>query len=180
MFSLIYQFDLTVWQAMFSFQNALVVLFFRYITFLGDKRLLIPLSIVVFMYFVWHAKKRHAAVFAFGLIGLQIVTQGLKLMIQRPRPLFALVSDTTFSFPSGHTSASVFFYGFLVYYIRRKLPAESPWRTPLVCVFAVLPLLIGVSRIYLGIHYISDVLAGALIGGIFLYFAVRALSTVQK
>lgn len=89
----------------------------------------------------------------------------VKVLVARPRPdqAFQLVHETSFSFPSGHTMAAVVIYGLLAYFIARTVVASRRWLVfGLWLGFAAG---VAVSRIYLGIHYPSDTLASACLGG---------------
>jgi len=89
----------------------------------------------------------------------------LKNVFERPRPLGeALTMATGFSFPSGHAMLSTAYYGFLVLLLVNLYP--SKWNRIVLLAFMVLLLLIGFSRIYLNVHYTSDVLAGYLLGAL--------------
>ncbi|HAH93738.1 MAG TPA: hypothetical protein DCM01_07835 [Dielma fastidiosa] len=85
----------------------------------------------------------------------------LKQLFIRPRPIgYRLIEIDGYSFPSGHSMAAMAFYGYLIYLIWHKL--EVKWQKYLfTCLLSLLILLIMLSRIYLGVHYASDVLAGA-------------------
>ena len=91
------------------------------------------------------------------------LNQLLKHIVQRPRPNeFRLIDESGYSFPSGHSMVSAAFYGFLIYLIFKNIKNKYIKYT-LIITLSVLILLIGISRIYLGVHYTSDVLAGFLI-----------------
>ena len=85
----------------------------------------------------------------------------LKHLFIRPRPSgYRLIEISGYSFPSGHSMASMAFYGFLIYLVWHK--AEIKWQRNLLCgLLSLIIILIMISRIYLGVHYASDVLAGA-------------------
>lgn len=87
----------------------------------------------------------------------------LKIIVQRPRPNeFRLIDESGYSFPSGHSMVSMAFYGFIMYLIYKKV--ENKYlRWGLIAFLGILIISIGISRIYLGVHYTSDVLAGFLI-----------------
>ena len=96
-----------------------------------------------------------------GIIGA--LNQILKRIVQRPRPTeLRLANASGYSFPSGHSMASTAFYGFLIYLIYKKVKNKKI-RNIAIAFLSILILLIGISRIYLGVHYTSDVLAGFLI-----------------
>lgn len=84
----------------------------------------------------------------------------LKNIVQRPRPNeFRLIDETGYSFPSGHSMVSMAFYGFLIYLIYKFVKSKR-LKWVLIIILSALIITIGISRIYLGVHYTSDVLAG--------------------
>ncbi len=89
----------------------------------------------------------------------------LKLLFERARPVTEYAMNMkihTFSFPSGHSSGSTIAYGLLAYFALMKLPA--PWNIVVGLMLAVVPIFVGLSRIYLGAHFPSDVVAGWILG----------------
>lgn len=113
---------------------------------------------------------------ATNLVLVVILNTLLKNIVQRPRPEgFRLISEVGYSFPSGHSMVAVAFYGFLAWLIWKYM------RDPLVrwfytIVFGLLILAIGASRIYLGVHYASDVIAGFLVAFAWLVFFTKVLA----
>ena len=92
-----------------------------------------------------------------------LLNQILKRIVQRPRPTeFRIIDESGYSFPSGHSMVSAAFYGFLIYLIYKNIKNKY-LKCGLIAVLTLLIILIGISRIYLGVHYTSDVLAGFLI-----------------
>ena len=96
-----------------------------------------------------------------------------KLMFHRPRPDGSLIDPAGFSFPSGHASISIAFYGFVIYLAMRFVRL---WRTRLnlLILGVLMAFLIGFSRLYLGVHYLSDVVAGYLVGAMGLILGISA------
>ena len=92
-----------------------------------------------------------------------LLNQMLKYIVQRPRPTeFRIIEESGYSFPSGHSMVSAAFYGFIIYLIYKNIKNKYiKWS--LMSILSILIILIGTSRIYLGVHYTSDVLAGFLI-----------------
>ncbi|HEY4497400.1 MAG TPA: phosphatase PAP2 family protein [Candidatus Paceibacterota bacterium] len=97
--------------------------------------------------------------------GAELITLVLKNMIMRPRPEMASVVEKSFAFPSGHATLAVALYGFIAYILFRMCRTrKEKIIVSVISMFIVL--LIGFSRLYLGVHYVSDVLAGYLVGAI--------------
>jgi len=118
---------------------------------------------------------------AFSVLKAFVLNVALKHVFQRARPMFEdpLVSLATYSFPSGHTAAATVFYGLLACYLVRRV---RTWRArALVLLGAVLMvMLVALSRMYLGVHYLSDVLAAAAEGAAWLAICITAVSTLHR
>ena len=132
--------------------------FMRFVTFFASPICLIGFLILGLLFL---KKKGIFLVISMGIN--QIINEGLKYLIKRPRPSFPhLVVENGFSCPSGHTMGSIAFYGILLIIIwHSNLPKVIKWL--LTIIFSLLTILIMFSRIYLGVHYFSDILAGLLI-----------------
>ncbi len=108
-------------------------------------------------------KKIGLAIFI-NLITSAVINILLKNILQRPRPTeYRIIDERGYSFPSGHSMVSMAFYGFLIYLIY-KYVKNKYIKNALIVILSVLIVSIGISRIYLGVHYTSDVLAGFLVG----------------
>ena len=110
-----------------------------------------------------------------------LLNVALKHAFQRARPSFddPLPTLTTFSFPSGHAAGATLFYGVLAAYLICKV---KPWRWRIfIALLAVgMTALVGLSRIYLGVHYLSDVLAAVAASGMWLAFSLTAITTWRR
>jgi undecaprenyl-diphosphatase len=118
------------------------------------------------------ARHRVEAAYALGsAVGSWVLNNTLKLIIVRPRPSASLVevysARPTWSFPSGHVMSYVALYGFL-FYLAYAIAPRSAWRTAALVLLGALVSLVGLSRIYLGAHWASDVLGGYLFGTVWL------------
>jgi membrane-associated phospholipid phosphatase len=135
--------------------------FFDAVTLLGNLATLVVV-VVIASVVLW--RKRWLGdllLLVLAAVGAEVITVGLKEGFQRERPFFSdpLATERTFSFPSGHASVSLAVYGTLGYIAARHLQSRRAQLLALVSA-AVLVLLIGFSRLYLGVHYLSDVVAG--------------------
>ena len=130
------------------------------ITQLGGAIFLIGLSITLAIVI----KNKKIGILIWVNIAIStLLNQILKFIIQRPRPTeFRIIDESGYSFPSGHSMISATFYGFLIYLIYKNVKNKY-LKYSLITMLVILILLIGTSRIYLGVHYTSDVLAGFLI-----------------
>lgn len=109
--------------------------------------------------------------------GLNIV---LKQIVQRPRPTeYRIINETGYSFPSGHSMVSMAFYGFLIYLIYKYVKNQY-LKIGLISFLSILIVSIGISRIYLGVHYTSDVMAGFCISVSYLVLYVSSVSNWIK
>ena len=119
---------------------------------------------------------REAASLAICLGGAAGLNYLLKNLFERARPdLFRVVEETGYSFPSGHAMVALCFYGMIVYLAGRSIASRCQ-RFGLYFLAAILVIAIGISRIYLGVHYPSDVLGGYVAGAMWLSFCIAALA----
>ena len=132
----------------------------KFITNFGGAIYLIGIAIILFI-----AIKNKKIVIAIisNLVIVTILNQLLKIILRRPRPEeFRIINESGYSFPSGHSMISMAFYGFLIYLIYKNIKNKY-LKWSLIIALVMLIIGIGISRIYLGVHYTSDVLAGFLI-----------------
>ena len=145
------------------------------ITNLGGAVFLIVLTIILFI--LIKDKKIGISIFS-NLVIITILNQLLKKVLQRPRPTeFRIVEETGYSFPSGHSMISMAFYGYLIY-LTYKYVKNKYIKWILVIFMGVLICTIGISRIYLGVHYTSDVLVGFCISISYLVLYISAINKV--
>ncbi|MCX6084301.1 MAG: phosphatase PAP2 family protein [Caldiserica bacterium] len=147
---------------------------------LGNWQVVVVVLIAVFV-FLWNRRRRSALAMIVAATGSQIVVSLGKAGFGRPRPpaVLAVVTPLDASFPSGHASISVALYALGFYLLFRS--ARSPRLKRLWLTLAFLfPLLIGFSRLYLGAHYLSDVLAGWGVGLWWSIFAVGVFGFARR
>lgn len=110
-----------------------------------------------------------------NLVTITILNQILKFILRRPRPTeFRIINETGYSFPSGHSMISMAFYGFLIYLIYKNIKNKY-LKTTLIIILSLLIIAIGISRIYLGVHYVSDVIGGFLISISYLIVYIKLI-----
>ena len=155
--------DLRIANLLAYFRSPELTKVFLWITLLGKWQIVIGLAVVVSI-ILWLWKKRSYILYLWlALTADEIFNYLGKLLIHRDRPDNSVYIEHSFSFPSGHTMVAVVFYGFLAYILIRHI---RNWKTKVNIFFAclVVILAIGFSRLYLGVHYVSDVWGGYLLG----------------
>ena len=145
----------------------------KFITNFGGAIFLITVTIVLLV--LIKNKKIGISIFS-NLVIVTILNQLLKAILQRPRPTeYRIVEETGYSFPSGHSMVSMAFYGYLIYLIYKYVKNKYiKWIS--IVLLSILVCSIGISRIYLGVHYTSDVLGGFLISMSYLVIYISAVN----
>ena len=149
------------------------------VTALGAPAVIV-LGVVVTLLYVWRRHWLHVAVWVVALGGGEALNALLKGIFLRPRPVFEhpLLVESYYSFPSGHAMGALIAYGLLAYFTWLALP-RGRRRALVIGGAALLVVAIGFSRLYLGVHYLSDVLAGFAAGGLWLSCCITAMELVR-
>ena len=151
-----------------------------FITFLGKHQFLIPANLILIFYFVVITKQNWFSIRVITIaISSLVLMLLLKQLFQRKRPLSPLLKAAKgLSFPSGHAIMAVTFYGLLIYILQHTI--TSDWlKVFFTALLVVLILLIGFSRVYLRVHYASDVTAGFIIGSLWLIISLFVLKLLE-
>ncbi len=107
-----------------------------------------------------------------------VIIRVFKIIFQRPRPLWPLIEETGYSYPSGHTLTATCFYGSLIILVNKYFKGKLKIFANIFLVAMIL--LTGLSRIYLGVHYLSDVIAGYILGTIVLLIVYKIFNRNNK
>ncbi len=172
-------FDTTVLLAVHQWSNPSLDQVMLSLTRLGDPEFVVVVIILSLGLLLWRRQRTEAKMLAIACLGALILNQGLKLFFAKPRPQLwtPLIVETSFSFPSGHALGSLVLYGFLAYLLAVNYPRLSHWIYS-VAVFLVMA--IGVSRLYLGVHWVTDVAAGYAVGFLWLMVCITMLRLQTK
>ena len=154
-------FDDATRAAVHQFASPLLTGIMRGFSCVGSTIALTIGTIFVVVRFVMRRLKREAKLFAITMIGAAVLNITLKLAFKRPRPVpfFNLTPPESYSFPSGHSLTSAVFFGALAAILTARIKSKRV-RMGVWIVSTAMFLLIGLSRIYLGVHYTTDVIAG--------------------
>lgn len=171
------RFDSYVRSAIHHFASPQLTSFMIAMTDIGSWMGVVPIGITVLWILLARKKRGAAVLFAVSVFGGLVLDAALKISFHRPRPtpFFGFPLPMSYSFPSGHALVSFCFFGVLAWIITQHLSAR--WQRVLIWIAAVVLIaLIGLSRIYLGVHYPSDVAAGYLAAAVW----VSAIELVGK
>lgn len=168
-------FDNALAEELYSRATPNSIRFFQVISFLGSQ--VVPLiGVIGGIIFIQRRAWPRLIFWIIALVGGELLNLILKQIFARARPVFVnpLVIERYFSFPSGHAMMSIIMYGMLVYLLWRLVKNH---RLRIVMLFAAVLLVsvIGISRLYLGVHFFSDVIAGFAAGAVWLVTCILAL-----
>ena len=154
--------DVLVLEALAAVRRPYWTGFFRVVTNLVHPYFVALITSLLGAYFLLRGRRKWLILLLVNsALGL-FLSYGLKALFIRPRPsvVLPLVTETTFSYPSGHSVGVVILYGFVARYAGLRYPAARFW---VIAVTISLVLLVAFSRLYLGVHYPTDVVAGVLL-----------------
>lgn len=157
--------DKAVTMAVFRLHSPALDFLMMNVTRLGDFRFLVPASILVSILFAFRHHRVSAILFLSSVVGGFGLESLMKIAFRRDRPDLwpALVTETTYSFPSGHATMCTLFFGGCAALVFRSTRRRGP-RLAAVAGAAMLSFAVSFSRIYLGAHWLTDVCAGMLLG----------------
>jgi len=139
------------------------------------------LTLCIVLFFLLRRKYSYVAGLVVSVAGSAGIAFIIKELVHRSRPdvIFRAYSESSFAFPSGHATLAAAFYGFLIYLVWRLMPTGYR-RTVIIFALGLLVALISFSRLYLGIHYLSDVIAGLLLGGFFAWIGSAVVKKLER
>lgn len=174
-------FDKIAYQYVRSLATPFIDTFMLIITYLGNRQFIVfpALGLMIYYLFIrphrWYSIKIPAV--AVGSITANLI---LKELYDRARPtVFQMIEASGLSFPSGHAMFNLSFYGLLIYLIQKEM-GNDILKHIISVILCMLIICIGISRIYLGVHYASDVLAGFSAGFLWLIIALLVTGKIEK
>ena len=170
----IFEFDSVVYNFLVDNRNNVLNNFFKIITQFGSALFLIIITILCVIFI---RDKKYKILVPANLVTIAIINIVLKNFFLRPRPNeLRLIEETGYSFPSGHAMASTAFYGLIIYIVHEKVENKI-LRNTICIMLGLLILLISISRIYVGVHYTSDVIAGTCFSIAYLILITRLIKS---
>jgi membrane protein DedA with SNARE-associated domain/membrane-associated phospholipid phosphatase len=177
----IVRFDRTLDDYLHAHATPPLTTFFLIVTALGSIEVIVLLGVIVAAFLALGQRWLILGSWLAAVAGSAVLNHLLKGLFQRPRPYFEhpLLIETSYSFPSGHAMESFVVYGMLAYFVVLALRTWES-RVGVVLGAALLVVLIGFSRMYLGVHYFSDVIAGYAAGGVWLSALITGVETLRR
>jgi len=175
------QFDFYIFDQLNAWVSPGLTRFMEFITFFGNHMFLIPANLLLIVFFLFIKKHRwysiRVPVVAIGGVTVMFL---LKQRFSRPRPLIPLLEPVSgLSFPSGHAMMSMSFYGLLIVLAWESTYSRT-WKWLITIPLVLFIVLIGFSRIYLRVHYFSDVIAGFSVGIIWLTLSIWTVRRIER
>lgn len=169
--------DDLVHKIILSIRSNFLTMIFRVTTHAATSYFLIILTIILFIII---KNKKIPIYIALNLTFSFLTNEMAKGIFTRERPIgINLINETSYSYPSGHSMVGFAYYGFLIYLIR-KYVKDNKLKNIFTFMLIINILLIGFTRIYLGVHYLTDVIGGFLLGSIFLIIYTSIIKLEKK
>ncbi|MFZ2500507.1 MAG: phosphatase PAP2 family protein [Minisyncoccia bacterium] len=171
--------DVWLENLLFSVRTPLGLQVFESITFFGDAITIIGIAGIIGLFLFFSKSTRpYLAGLIITLCGAVASEYVLKELVGRVRPggLIPAIVETSPSFPSGHATASMALYGFIAFILCRWYPQH---RRMVIAIATIIILAIGFSRLYLGVHFPSDVIAGYILGWLWLLVGVKIINRIS-
>lgn len=169
--------DLNIYNGMIKYMSPLLTLVVKAITNIGGP--LMVVLICAFMVFNPKIRWKFGILTTFGAILSFCVNWLIKILFARARPeIMPLVEEGSFSYPSGHAAVSIVMYGLLAIYIYQNIKNKK-LKYFLISLCIISPIIIGLSRVYLGTHYMTDVLGGWLVGVLMLFVSYKLYKSLK-
>lgn len=161
--------DDKIYNILISLKSDVATYFFKIVTLGANVYTLIIICLISLLL----KNKKYFKFISINAILAFLCNYGLKQIFKRPRPsMLRLSVESGYSFPSGHSMVAIAFYGLIIYFISRS---NLKYKKAYYIGLSILILLVGISRIYLGVHYFSDVLCGFLFGTIYLVLFINLI-----
>lgn len=155
--------ELAIDYSFFKFINRTNSLYsiMRVLTNFGEWYTYIFIALLIFIF-----KRKYSYILIACILSNTLFNNALKLLFQRERPIWKSYNPTGYSYPSGHAMSSLAFYGLIIYLLIKYYKGKAKY--PIIVILSLLIIVVGLSRIYLGVHYLTDVLGAYFFDLIFL------------
>ena len=171
--------DDPVRNAVISMRSGWLTPIVKVITYMGNWQTITVICLILLAF--RKTRITYGVPLSIGALFVSLANKGIKAVVMRPRPDQAmfLIEQGGWSFPSGHAITSMFFFGMLIWLVRRNITDRRLANT-LTVLFAIPMVFIGISRVYLGVHYPTDVLAGWSLGILVIVITAEIIKKISR
>lgn len=157
--------------------NIVLTNIFKFISFICSPKFMILINVCFFI-FINLKKKYKLFLINIASIASVLFNNIIKIIMKRERPNYLiLASETSYSFPSGHSMISILFFGSIIYLVNKY---NIKYKKAITILLSIFIILVGLSRLYLGVHFLTDVIGGYLCGFITLIIIIMIFERVEK
>lgn len=179
-FQVFAQWELWLVNQINQLRNPILDVFFLFLSNLASGYFIIAAFLILTVFLIRKKRKKAAFTVFLILVASASLIFLFKNTFSRPRPFGCLSSRDCFSFPSGHTTIAFYFYGMLLNLTTRFFKLKKKTVYLLGVILGLLIFLIAISRIYLGYHFLTDIIGGFLLGGVFLLLATLMIDFLYQ
>ena len=176
---LIRQLDIFTLNFVEQIRSPFLTIFFKAVTTMGEWSFVLGVLVLISFFFIIKKRFRYDLILWLATIGGLGTAFVFKEIFHRSRPIGGLIAETSSSFPSAHSVTSIAFYAFIFYLLAINAKGYFS-KYLLISLMFLVPVLLGFSRLYLGVHYLSDVLAGYAIGDVWFLIGVYGLKFINR
>lgn len=177
---LLNRFDMVFYSEITEHMSSFLTNVMKTITYLGNSITILTICIILII--IPKLRIEYGTICSIGVIISTISNITLKIIFARPRPdILRLINETNYSFPSGHAMINATFYFLIGICIYKYVKDNKKYLLLGICLF--MPIIIGISRVYLGVHYITDVIGGWMLGSaiaIGIYYIYNKLNQYKR
>ena len=175
MIAFIHSIDMAVLKQLYALRSYPVSLVLIYVSELGQWYVVCGLSLIYALIMGVRKNSKNATILFFSVIATALTVLALKALFQisRPESMFQAYPEMWYSFPSAHAALSAVFYGSIWLFLDRHVHSQSPFRLFALIVLPIVIVAVCFSRLYLGVHYLSDVVVGLIIGIAYIVLSER-------
>jgi len=168
--------DTATYILMQSIENPVITTITSTISLIFDPITFTIIALAISAYLFFKSRKKQSLFLASAILITAAIIKLSKEIIQRARPPTALIQETSYAFPSGHTTMAVVFLGLITYMFTKNKSTKTKTTATLIIIFIVLAIIF--SRIYLKVHWLTDTIAGFVLGLIILIISIKIYNKI--
>lgn len=172
--------DQSIYNFFYNFSSSQATVIFLIITFLASKEFIILMCLIFILISLRKRKYQTSFLIILNIVISLLLNQTFKAIIRRERPFeLMIVNESGYSFPSGHSMTALIFYGYFIY-LTWESNLKKISKILITILNIILILLVGISRIYLGVHYPTDVIGAYFLGLFYLILYINITNNYIK